>query len=68
MAAILKILAVLTSLATTALVIVTGVRQGLMIALTIFGVVKVIVVVLFLALLLFILYSLLTTQNTSPRS
>jgi hypothetical protein len=68
MAAILKILAVLTSLVTTILVIVTGVRQGLMIALTIFGVVKIIVVVLFLALLLLILYSLLTTQNTSPRS
>jgi hypothetical protein len=67
MAAILKILAVLTSLATTILVIVTGIRQGLMIALTIFSVVKIVVVVLFSALLLLILYLLLTTQNISPR-
>ncbi|MCG3159948.1 MAG: hypothetical protein JMDDDDMK_00974 [Acidobacteria bacterium] len=66
MAVILKILAVLTSLVTTVLIIVTGVRQGLMIALTIFGVVKIIVVVLFAALLLLILYLLLTTKRTSP--
>ncbi|MGE0133323.1 MAG: hypothetical protein AB7U82_35035 [Blastocatellales bacterium] len=68
MAAILKTLALLTSLVTTILVIVTSVRQGLMIALTIFGVVKIIVVVLFAALLLLILYLLLTTQRTSPES
>jgi len=68
MTAILKILAVLASLVTTALVIVTGVRQGLIVALTIFGVVKIIVVVVFVALLLLILYFLLTTKKTSPES
>lgn len=66
MAAILKILSVLTSLAMTILIIVASVRQGLMVALTIFGVVKIIVVVLFAALLLLILYLILTTRETSP--
>ena len=68
MTAILKILAVLTSLVTTILVIVTGVRQGLIIALTIFGIIKIIIVVLFATLLLLILYLLLTTKRTSPES
>ena len=68
MTAIFKILAVLTSLVTTILVIVTGVRQGLIIALTIFGVIKIIIVVLFATLLLLILYLLLTTKRTSPES
>jgi len=67
-AAILKILALLTSLATTILVIVTGVRQGLIIAWTIFGIVKIIVVVVFVALLLLILYLLLTAKRTTPES
>ena len=66
MTAILKILAMLTSLATTILVIVASVRQGLIIAWTIFGIVKIIVVVLFVALLLLILYLLLTTKRTTP--
>src|SRR5262249_61204524 len=54
--AILKILALLTSLATTILVIVASVRQGLIIAWTIFGVVKIIFVVLFVALILLFIY------------
>jgi len=68
MTAILKILALLTSLATTILVIAASVRQGLIIAWTIFGIVKIIVVVLFIALLLLILYLLLTTKRTTPES
>lgn len=66
MAAILKVLATLTSLATTILVIVASLRQGLIIAWAIFSVVKIIIVVIFLALLLLILYLLLTTKKVSP--
>ena len=68
MTAILKILALLTSLATTVLVIVASVRQGLMIAWAIFIVVKIVVVVLFVALLLLILYLLLTHKKSSPEN
>jgi hypothetical protein len=66
--AILKILALLTSLATTILVIVASVRQGLIIAWTIFSVVKIIVVVVFVALLIVILYLLLTTKRSTPET
>ncbi|MGH9767598.1 MAG: hypothetical protein ACREAB_09215 [Blastocatellia bacterium] len=66
MTAILKILALLTSLVTTILVIVQSVRQGLIIAWTIFGIVKIVVVVLFVALLLMILYLLLTKNRSTP--
>jgi len=65
---ILKILALLTSLATTILVIVASARQGLIIAWTIFGVVKIIVVVIFVTLLLLILYLLLTTKRATPET
>ena len=66
MAAILKLLALLTSLATTIMVIVAGVRQGLIIAWAIFSVVKIIIVVIFVALLLLILYLLLTQKKVPP--
>jgi hypothetical protein len=66
MTAILKLLALLTSLATTILVIIASVRQGLIIVWAIFGVVKIVVVVLFVALLLLILYLLLTTKSDPP--
>ena len=66
MGAIFKLLALLTSLATTVLVIVSSVRQGLIIAWAIFGVVKIIIVVIFVALLLLILYLLLTQKRVSP--
>jgi len=68
MAAILKILAVLTSLATTALVIAESVRGGLIIVSAIFGIAKVVVIVVFAALLLLILYFLLTTQSSPKQS
>jgi len=64
--AILRILALLTSLATTILVIVASARQGLIIAWSIFSVVKIIVVVVFVALLLLILYLLLLTNRSTP--
>jgi hypothetical protein len=66
MTAILKILGLLTSLATTILVIVASVRQGLIIVWAIFSVVKIVVVVIFVALLLVILYLLLTKKSDSP--
>ena len=65
---ILKILALLTSLATTVLVIISSVRQGLIIAWTIFSVIKIIIVVLFVSLLLLILYLLLTTNRSTPET
>jgi hypothetical protein len=66
MTSIFKVLTLLTSLATTVLVIVTGVRQGLIIAWAIFSVVKIVVVVIFVALLLLILYFLLTQKKFPP--
>ena len=66
MTAILKILALLTSLATTILAIVASVRQGLIIVWAIFSVVKIVVVVIFVALLLVILYLLLTKKKFPP--
>jgi hypothetical protein len=66
MTAILKVLALLTSLATTIMVIITSLRQGLIIAWAVFGVVKIIVVVIFVTLLLLILYLLLTQKKVPP--
>jgi hypothetical protein len=56
---IFKMLAVLTSMVTTALLVAESVRRGLLIATTIFGIVKVIVIFLFFAVLAVILYLLL---------
>ncbi len=56
---IFKILALITSLVTTALVVVESVRRGLLIATTIFGLVKIIVIFLFFTVLAVILYLLL---------
>ncbi len=66
MTTILKILASVASLVTTILILIQSVRQGLIIVWTIFGIVKIVVVVLFVALLTLILYLLLTTERTSP--
>jgi hypothetical protein len=66
MTGILKILALLTSLATSILVIIASVRQGLIIAWAIFSFVKIVVVVVFVSLLLLILYLLLTHKKSSP--
>ena len=56
---IFKLLAVLTSMVTTALLVAESVRRGLLIASTIFGVVKIIIIFLFFAILAVILYLLL---------
>ncbi len=56
---IFKTLAVITSLVTTALVVAESVRRGLLIATTIFGIVKIIVIFLFFTVLAVILFLLL---------
>ncbi len=67
MAMILKILTLLASLATTVFLVVEGVEKGLIIVSTIFGVVKIIIILAFCALLVYILYLLLPTkENHSP--
>lgn len=65
MALILKIFALVTSLATTVLLTIAGVRSGLLIVATIFGLVKIIVIVLFCGLLLLILYLLVSANKKS---
>lgn len=67
MALILKILSVLTSLVTTIFLIVQAVRGGLIIVSTILGIVKIIIILAFCALLVYIFYLLLpTNDNHSP--
>lgn len=66
MAFIFKIFAILTSIVTTVFLTVESVRRGLLIASTILGVVKIIVIVAFFAVLLTILYLLLRTEKTAP--
>ena len=63
MALILKIFAVLTSLVTTVLLAVASVRSGLLVAATIFGLIKITVIILFCALLLLILYLLVSANK-----
>ncbi len=56
---IFKLIATIASIATTALLVTESVRRGLIVATTIFGLVKIIVIFLFLAVLAVILYLLL---------
>lgn len=56
---ILKLIATMASIATTALLVTESVRRGLIVATTIFGIIKIIVIFLFLAILAVILYLLL---------
>jgi hypothetical protein len=63
MALILKLIGLLASVLTTIFLIVEGVRGGLLIISTIFGIVKIIVILTFLALLLIIFYLLVTSDR-----
>jgi hypothetical protein len=63
---IFKLLAVLTSMITTALLVSESVRRGLLIAWTIFGIIKIIIVFLFFAVLALILYLLLKDSFRGP--
>ncbi len=56
---IFKLIATIASIVTTLLLVTESVRRGLMVATTIFGLVKIIVFVLFLSVLAVILYLLL---------
>lgn len=64
---IFKLLAILTSMVTTALLVAESLRRGLLIASTVFGAIKIIVIFLFFAILAVILYLLLkdTFRNQS---
>jgi hypothetical protein len=64
MALILKILALLTSLVTTVFLVVEGVRNGLLIVSTILGLLKIIIVLAFGALLVYIFYLLLLSKKS----
>ena len=66
MTLILKILTLLTSLLTTVFLIIKGVQSGLLIVSTIFGIVKIIVIMAFCSLLVLIFYLLLASKNGSP--
>ncbi len=56
---IFKVIATIASIATTALLVTQSVQRGLIIATTIFGIIKIIVIFLFFAVLALILYLLL---------
>ncbi len=56
---IFKLIATIASIVTTLFLVTESVRRGLLIAMTIFGLVKIIVFVLFLSVLAVILYLLL---------
>jgi len=62
---IFKLLAVITSLVTTILLMVESVRRGLLIATTLFGIIKIITIFLFFAILAVILYLLLKDVSRS---
>lgn len=63
---VLKLVASLVSLATTLLLLAESARRGLLVLTTIFGVLKIIVFVMFLALLIFICYLLFRSANSQP--
>lgn len=59
-----KIIGVLTTLATTILLLIQSLRGGLVILGTILGIIKVIVIVAFLLLLVIVLYLLFTSDKS----
>jgi hypothetical protein len=63
MASILKILALLSSLLSTIYLIIWGVRSGLLIIATIFSLLKIIILLAFLALLVYIFYLMLPSKD-----
>jgi hypothetical protein len=68
MAAILKILAMISSLLSTIYLIVWGVRSGLLIIASIFGLLKIIILLAFFMLLVYIFYLMLPSKNgPSPK-
>jgi hypothetical protein len=66
MGMIFKLIAVLTTLATTVLLVFESARGGMLLVWTVLGVVKVIVWVVFCGLLVWVLYLLLTSKPEPP--
>jgi hypothetical protein len=64
MGLIFKLIGVLTTLATTVLLLVNSLRGGLFVLGTILGIMKVVVIAAFLALLLVVLYVLFTSKKS----
>jgi hypothetical protein len=62
----LKILATIASIISTAIVLIESLRRGLFLASIIFSIAKIAVILLFSALLLIILYLLLTSRKPTP--
>jgi hypothetical protein len=68
MAFIFKILAIISSLVSTIYLIIWGVRSSLLVVATIFGLVKIIILLAFLTLLVYIFYLMLPSKNRpSPK-
>ncbi len=68
MAFIFKILALISSLVSTIYLIIWGVRSGLLVIATIFGLVKIIILLAFFTLLVYIFYLMLPSKNRpSPK-
>jgi hypothetical protein len=68
MAFIFKILALISSLVSTIYLIIWGVRSSLLVVATIFGLVKIIILLAFLTLLVYIFYLMLPSKNRpSPK-
>jgi len=63
MASILRILALISSLLSTIYLIIWGVRSGLLIIATILGLVKIIILLAFFILLVYIFYLMLPSKN-----
>jgi hypothetical protein len=65
---ILRILALISSLLSTIYLITWAIRSGLLIIATIFGLVKIIIILAFLALLVYIFYLMLPSKKSpSPK-
>lgn len=68
MSLIFKLIAVLTTLATTVLLAFESVRHGMLLFWSILAVVKVVVLIAFCGVLVVILYVLLTSKKPNPEA
>ncbi|MBK6797067.1 MAG: hypothetical protein IPG76_09835 [Acidobacteria bacterium] len=68
MAFIIKVLSLLTTIATTLFLTVEGIKRGLLIVSTVFGLVKFLVMIIFIGLLLMILYFLFQPGTSRSES
>ena len=68
MGLIFKLIAVLTTLATTVLLAFESARHGMLLFWSVLAVVKVVVLIAFCVLLVVILYVLLTSKKSNPET